>query len=147
MTPSTTIGVASTPRAVRALMSCDHARPSWPTLAVVIRVSGLKRCSEYVRPCASQLCGSVSAAWILTPVTFGVTDVPAHPTASHTTSEATLIRLIVPSPFIGAPRPAGPQPRDGLRLRTAFGESPGRAAPSLARGAKEGQDRRAVIPV
>ena len=54
ITPSTTIGVASTPRAVRLAMSCDHARPSWPTLAVVIFASGLKRCSPYVRPWLSQ---------------------------------------------------------------------------------------------
>src|SRR5262245_11340815 len=27
--------------------------------------------------------------------------------------------------IVGAPRPAGPQPRDGLRLRTAFVASPG----------------------
>ncbi len=38
MTPSTTIGVASTPRAVRLLMSSDQARPSWPMLAGVILV-------------------------------------------------------------------------------------------------------------
>src|SRR3989475_6373914 len=54
ITPSTTIGVASTPRAVRLAMSCDHARPNWPTLAVVIFASGLKRCSPYVRPWLSQ---------------------------------------------------------------------------------------------
>jgi hypothetical protein len=46
MMPSTTIGVASSPRAVRLLMSSDQARPSCPTFAVVIFPSGLKRCSE-----------------------------------------------------------------------------------------------------
>ena len=43
MTPSTTSGVASWPRAVSR--SKDHASPSWPALVSLICLRGLKRCS------------------------------------------------------------------------------------------------------
>ena len=131
ITPSTTIDVASTPRAVRALISWDQASPSWPTLAVVIRASGLKRCSEYVRPCASQFCGSVSAATMRAPVTFGAIVVPAHPTRKPATSSAALIRLIVIPSERGRSRRFPPR---------CAGGPPPRAAPSLAQRTKIGQE-------
>ena len=48
ITPSTTSGVASCPR--RVSRSKYHQRPSWPMLWSLTWLSGLKRCSEYVRP-------------------------------------------------------------------------------------------------
>jgi hypothetical protein len=58
-TPSMISGVASWPRCVSR--STNHASPSCLTLPASIFASGEKRCSEYVRPCVSQLAGSWSA--------------------------------------------------------------------------------------
>src|SRR5450631_303094 len=59
MTPSMTSGVASVPWSMSSF-AC-HASPSCATLLSLILSSGLKRCSEYVRPVVIQLPGSRSA--------------------------------------------------------------------------------------
>src|SRR5207342_2216631 len=83
MTPSTTIGVASTPRVVGS--SWFHTRPNSRTVESLTCRRGLKRCSLYVRPYVSQLEESRSAAFRRASSTRSIASLVRH-AASVTSS-------------------------------------------------------------